>query len=206
METVKSRATVLAMLAAVLVVAAVAAVPVLGDVLESLPSLDWTKHAGESHAAEVWNVSSILPLISASACHPIVLHECPAVDQRKVICPVPGTQLWVSASAGRSGLTINYVILKHSARVELYIDVDRERGEGNKAMFDGLASQKREIEEEFGTPLNWERLDNSRACRISALVERGGWLDEAQWPEIQDALIDTMIRFDQALRPRWEKL
>ena len=118
----------------------------------------------------------------------------------------PGTQLWVSASAGRSGLTINYVILKHSARVELYIDVDRERGEGNKAMFDGLASQKREIEEEFGTPLNWERLDNSRACRISALVERGGWLDEAQWPEIQDALIDTMIRFDQALRPRWEKL
>ena len=102
METVKSRATVLAMLAAVLVVAAVAAVPVLGDVLESLPSLDWTKHAGESHAAEVWNVSSILPLISASACHPIVLHECPAVDQRKVICPVPGTQLWVGLIIGRT--------------------------------------------------------------------------------------------------------
>jgi len=118
----------------------------------------------------------------------------------------PGTANWVGTSAGRSGLALNYVIVKHSARVELYIDVDRQSGEGNKAMFDGLAGQKEAIEVAFGGPLHWERLDGSRACRISVPIEKGGLLDEERWPEIQDAMIDAMIRFEKALRPRWEKL
>lgn len=118
----------------------------------------------------------------------------------------PGTQHWVGASAGRSGLVINYVILKDSARVELYIYIDRQSGEGNKVMFDGLVAQKVAIEQDFGAPLCWERLDDSRACRISAPVERGGLLDKDKWPEIQDAMVDAMIRFEKALRPRWEML
>jgi len=118
----------------------------------------------------------------------------------------PGTQSWVSASAGRSGLALNYVIHKHKTRAELYIDVDRVDGKGNKVMFNQLEAQKVEIEQEFGAPLNWERLDSRKASRISAPVEKGGLLDEEHWPEIQDAMIEAMIRLERTLRPRWEKL
>jgi hypothetical protein len=32
----------------------------------------------------------------------------------------------------------------------------------------------------------------------------GGYLDENRWPEIQEALIDAMIRLEAAFRPRIE--
>jgi hypothetical protein len=118
----------------------------------------------------------------------------------------PSTQHWVGTSAGRNGLKLNYVILKDSARVELYIYVDGQSGEDNKAMFDGLAAHKDAIEQEFGASLRWERLDDSLACRISAPVERGGLVNMDEWPEIQEAMIDSMIRFERVFRPQWEKL
>ena len=118
----------------------------------------------------------------------------------------PGTASWVGASAGRSGLAFNYVILKKGARVELYIDVDTESGEGNKRFFRALEAQKDAIEADFGGALEWDLLEGARACRISAPLDVAGWKDEAQWPAAQDAMIDTMIRFEKALRPRLEKL
>jgi hypothetical protein len=115
----------------------------------------------------------------------------------------PGTASWVGASAGRSGLAFNYVILKNRARVELYIDTGS--GETNKSLFQALEVQKHAIEADFGRPLEWEPLEGARACRISAPLDVPGWKDEAQWPATQDTLVETMIRFEKALRPRLEK-
>lgn len=121
----------------------------------------------------------------------------------------PGTAPWVGASAGRSGLALNYVILKDVGRVELYIDVDDYSGDGsgtaNKALFDFLEGDRASIEAEFGESLVWERLDDKRASRVSATVALGGWKDEEDWPEIQKAMIDIMIRFERTLRPRLTK-
>ena len=117
----------------------------------------------------------------------------------------PSKQNWISTGAGKSGLQYSYVILMNSSRVELYIDTGNR--EENKRIFDQLYSQKEEIEKEFGGKLDWQRLDDKRACRISVQVTKNaGLINEDKWDEIQDAMIDTMIRLEKAFKERIAKL
>lgn len=118
----------------------------------------------------------------------------------------PGQYSWIGTGVGISGLSLNYSLRQHNAQVELYIDRDTDSGEGNKAIFDSLMEHKEQIEREFGGPLKWERLDQKRACRISITLEVGGYKDEEKWPEVHEALIETMIRFERALRPYIDEL
>lgn len=108
----------------------------------------------------------------------------------------------MSTGAGVSGLGFNYVILQHEGTVELYIDRGRNHDAQNKAIFDAMWAEKAKIEAVFGEPLEWQRLDGKRACRIRKQITLGGYRDEeAQWPAIQDAMVDAMIRLEKALRP-----
>lgn len=118
----------------------------------------------------------------------------------------PGINHWVSASAGKRGLSFNYLILKHDASVELYIDRGKNSGSENKAIFDQLARAKKPIQTAFGGPLDWQRLNQKRACRIKKALPSDGLADDAKWPDIQRSLIDTMIRFEKALKPHIQKL
>ena len=118
----------------------------------------------------------------------------------------PSTASWVGAGAGKYGLGFNYIILQFESRVELYIDRGKESEKENKAIFDELFKVKEEIEASFGGPLNWQRLDSKRACRISYHLDSGGYRDEERWPEIQDIMIDAMIRMERALKPYVVKL
>lgn len=119
----------------------------------------------------------------------------------------PGNHGWISTGSGMRGLPYNYVIWEHEAGVELYIDRGKERDAENKAIFDALQGSRTDIEKEFGGELEWERLDNRRASRIRRSLTSGGWKDdESRWPEIQDAMIDAMIRLEKALAPRIEKV
>jgi hypothetical protein len=49
-------------------------------------------------------------------------------------------------------------------------------------------------------------LDSKRACRICFQLDNGGYRDDESWPEIQDAMIDAMIRLERALKPHIAKL
>jgi hypothetical protein len=90
--------------------------------------------------------------------------------------------------------------------VELYIDHDHETGAKNKAIFDSLASQKAAIEKDFGGPLEWQRLDDKRASRIQKGFTDGGLARPETWPQLQEEMIDGMIRFNEALRGRLAKI
>jgi len=79
----------------------------------------------------------------------------------------PNIYSWVGTSAGIGGVGYNYVIGQHDAKVELYIDKDKEDGKENKELFDRLQKNKDKIEASFGSNLSWERLDNKRASRIA---------------------------------------
>jgi hypothetical protein len=119
----------------------------------------------------------------------------------------PGQRSYISVGAGKSGLSFNYTIRKHDATVELYIDRGKDSENENKMIFDNLYSSKEPIEAVFGESLDWQRLESKRACRIEKSIELGGYRDdESKWPEIQDAMIDSMIRLEKALRPHIEKL
>lgn len=107
---------------------------------------------------------------------------------------------------GRSGLSFNYMIRKASAFLDLYIDFGKDQGERNLAVFRALQQSQAEIEAAFGDPLEWNELPGKRACSVDYQLGKGGLYDTGQWPEIQERLIDAMVRFHGALMPHIENL
>ena len=109
----------------------------------------------------------------------------------------PSKECWISTGAGKTGLAYTYVILKNAARIELYIDTgDKNK---NKQIFDELYKKRHEIESDFGEELEWQRLDDKRACRIAKTVENKGLWDVDDWPTVQDKMINAIVRFERAL-------
>jgi hypothetical protein len=113
---------------------------------------------------------------------------------------------WVSVTAGIRGLSFCYSVTKHHATIELYIDKGKDTQEENEKIFDKLAATKEEIEMIFGGPLEWERLEGKRACRIKKIITEGGYLDEGNWPKIHEAMVDAMIRFQKVISPHIQYL
>jgi hypothetical protein len=116
----------------------------------------------------------------------------------------PGIENWLSAGSGRSGIQYQYIIRMTDAQVEIYID--RGNVEDNERIFDQFLANKGAIEERFGGPLDWQRLDEKRGCRIRSLLVVGGLRDEARWPEIRAAMVGAMMRLEQAFKPEIQKL
>jgi Domain of unknown function (DUF4268) len=116
----------------------------------------------------------------------------------------PPTDNWISTGAGRSGLSWNYVLNEHDARVELWIDTgDASR---NKAIFETLASEKADVEAKFGGPLFWDQKDERRSCKVFKALPDGGWRDIDHREAIMKSMLDAMIRFHAALSPLIPKL
>jgi hypothetical protein len=119
----------------------------------------------------------------------------------------PGLYNWISAGSGVRGLPLTYSIRQEEGRVELYIDRGADQAEENKRIFDWLEKRKEEIERAFGGKLSWERLEGKQGCRIAHTTTVGGYRsDESKWPEIQDAMIDAMVRLEKALTPHLANL
>jgi hypothetical protein len=113
----------------------------------------------------------------------------------------PSEYSWIGASSGTRGLNFNYFVTQDECGAELYIDRGKDLEAQNKAIFDQLEAHRREIEDSFGAPLSWERLEGKRACRIRYSAPGGYRSPEEQWPALQDAVIHKMKRLEQALRP-----
>jgi hypothetical protein len=107
---------------------------------------------------------------------------------------------WIGVTLGRVGFNLSIVLLREETRVECYIDFGKNLGEKNLAVFKTLEQQKQTIEASFGEKLDWQELEDSRACRICTFV-KGGWDEpEAEWGKLQDELVDTAIRLEKALK------
>jgi hypothetical protein len=90
---------------------------------------------------------------------------------------------------------------KDENSVELYIDRGKGTEQETLVAFRALEARKSEIEEAFGEPLVWQELPQSRGCRI-CFIQAGGWRSpEDTWPNIQDTMIDAMVRLEKAVKP-----
>lgn len=120
----------------------------------------------------------------------------------------PSIYSWVAAGAGKAGIIYSYVITYRYAGVEIYLDRGKEFEEPNinKIRFDQLYKHKEEIEKDFNGKLDWERLENRRACRISVKFKNVGLNDKDKWDDVQDKMIDAMIRMDKAFRKHIRRL
>lgn len=107
----------------------------------------------------------------------------------------------LGTGAGKAGLSFNYLVwIEDKTGIELYIDTsDHSR---NKSIFDSLVNQKQMVEDKFGEPLIWDRLNPKRASRIQCIMDNGGLKsDESTWPQIQELMIEKMKKFHSALQP-----
>jgi hypothetical protein len=119
----------------------------------------------------------------------------------------PGDYHWIGTSTGVRGLGLNYVITEGTRSVELYIDRGKDSDKENKSIFDQLLKHESEIEQSFGGPLIWQRLEGKRACRIRFTRDDGGYrAPDEQWSQLQAATIGDMTKLDTALRPYLSKL
>jgi hypothetical protein len=113
----------------------------------------------------------------------------------------------IAASSGVRGLSFNYVAKQDECRVELWIDRGKDCDQENKQIFDQLHVNRHAIDQAFGDPLSWERLEGRRACRIQYTRQEGGYRSpEDQWPKIQDKTIHDMDRIEKALQPYLKQL
>lgn len=114
-------------------------------------------------------------------------------------------QNWYSFQSGTRGFNYSASFARGGeVRAEVYIDFGDH--DGNKQVFDALFAEKAVLEREFGEALEWERLDDRRACRI-AVYTPGSIEDPAdQWEQFRKWAIDRLLRFRKVFGPRLSAL
>ncbi|HIF9437209.1 TPA: DUF4268 domain-containing protein [Photobacterium damselae] len=109
----------------------------------------------------------------------------------------PSKDQWLGAGSGVRNCRFNLIFGTKEARVELYLS--RQAPEENNFVFDALFKQRSDIEAKFGSPIDWQRLDGKKACRIKVSKEFDGYNREC-WPEIIEWLIQNMTKFELAFK------
>ena len=110
----------------------------------------------------------------------------------------PSKDGWSSTGSGVSGIVYIVVFGRNCMRVEFFIG--RGSKEENKYLFDQLVARREELDQKFGAPLDWERLDNKKACRISYEAPADGFNSE-DWPRIANWLAEYVSRLERTFRP-----
>lgn len=116
----------------------------------------------------------------------------------------PNKDGWIAAGAGRSGLGYVCGIRKRDAQVELSIDTPAPAE--NKRLLDKLLVHQEEIEKSFGESLIWYHAKDVKRCAVRYVLPGGGLANQDQWPDIQDKMIDAIIRLEKALEGHVQKL
>ena len=113
-------------------------------------------------------------------------------------------QNWYSFSAGHQGISYGANFPREGARVEIYID--RGDADLNEWLLDRLVEDKESIECALQCSLEWERLDNRRACRISTVRTGSIENDPETLEHIQDWMLERLLKFKQVFGPRLDEL
>jgi hypothetical protein len=109
------------------------------------------------------------------------------------------TDHWLSAGIGRTGFWLNVVLTQHEGQVDCYMRLPGGEAKSTSA-FNALMARKEEIETKFGEALDWQELPGKQGSKISKDLV-GGWKSpESDWPDMQDRLIDALIRLEAALK------
>jgi len=113
-------------------------------------------------------------------------------------------QSWYSFAAGYTGITYGMSFaLGNRVRVDLYIDQGDE--EKNKSIFDLIYQDRELIESQFGEKLEWERLDEKRACRIAIYREGSIEDDPEKLNEIREWSIQKLLKLKEVFHPNMKK-
>jgi hypothetical protein len=114
-------------------------------------------------------------------------------------------QSWYSFSAGY-GQKVTYGASftgDKQARTEVYIDA--HDADSNLKILRNLEEYKAQIESELGQPLEWQPLENRRACRIEALMAGSIDDDEETLSKIHDWMVANLLGFKKVFGPHLKR-
>lgn len=114
----------------------------------------------------------------------------------------PQGQSWIVLASFQkdSALIIAAFTQRKELRVELYID-SGDKAE-NKNRFDQLLGKKATFEAVVGEPLQWERLENKRACRV-AVYTKAQILKDADSSTLLDWAVKKAVDLHRAFAPEF---
>lgn len=115
----------------------------------------------------------------------------------------PGFDHWLSSGSGVSGVPFSFVVTKSYVGVELLINKGTQ--EENKKIYDYLLSKKDSIEQDFGSQLIWERLDNKKSSRITSRLFDVDITNRSDWDKIKDFLCKAMFNLEKAIKEPLKK-
>jgi len=104
-------------------------------------------------------------------------------------------------ATGFSGAKYSVAFKKGGKRigVELYIDLGDF--ELTKALFDRLLAEKKSIEAAFGEPLEWERLDQRRACRVVRYLPGSIRASPEELAGLRKMIVSILLKLKEAVGP-----
>lgn len=108
----------------------------------------------------------------------------------------PTKDHWLSAGAGKSGISFTMIITKSCVRIELGILSSSK--ETNKRDFKRLYQSKSEIEATFGSPLEWQELPDNKMSRIKTQMSGINLFNEENWDQMNQFFIENLPGFEKA--------
>jgi hypothetical protein len=108
----------------------------------------------------------------------------------------------IGSSTGCAGVYYNCVANYDSARVELWISNSNKQL--NKTIYDALLKQRISIENEYGSSLKWERMDDNVASKIFIQLDGVSITDESDWPRMIDFLSKQVTNMKSVIQKRLE--
>jgi len=115
----------------------------------------------------------------------------------------PTKDSWISGSSGIGGVGFNFVVSKKYARAEVYISGSNT--EKNKFIYGKLVEKKDEIDSVIPF-IEWEPLENKKACRIKVENKNLSLYERNDWEEMIMFMTDSMLKIEQVFRPLIKKL
>lgn len=110
----------------------------------------------------------------------------------------PGRDHWLSTGSGLSG--VHYSMLFTSDEARVHLALARNSRDQNKMLFNQLHAKASLIEQRFGGPLSWRRMDDKKVSLIEAAAPFNG-RDRDAWPSMIDWLVEQIARIERAFDP-----
>lgn len=111
----------------------------------------------------------------------------------------PTKDHWLSAGGtGISGARYTMLVTKSYAGVQL--EFAKASKEDNKKLFDELLSYKQKIEQVFGYPLVWERMDDNISSRVTYNLEGVNIFNKDDWHKMLTFLTTSIAALEKAMR------
>ena len=110
----------------------------------------------------------------------------------------PHSRYWLKTAIGKGGVGLNMTASMTNARlgVEIYLSSLQA-----KTHFSLLHTQKVEIEQQLGFPLDWQELPNATTSRIVYYRYDASIEDKARWPDYMQWFAEHMTKMYRVFHP-----